>query len=73
MSELTNIDSPFKKSQLLVFILFCENFSHSNITCMVFSSVYVFSFFSQYRYFIFDGCEKLRLLFYSSVINPSMP
>ena len=50
-SQWGNGDFPFLKSQSLGFILFCEHFSHSNITCIVFSSVYIFSFFLYTSFF----------------------
>ena len=36
---------PLKKSQLLIFVIFCDNLAHSNIMYIIFSSVHVFSFF----------------------------
>ena len=52
---------PLKQSQLSGFILFCDNFDCSNITCIVFLSVYIFSFFRPYTYVIIVVCGELRL------------
>ena len=46
--EWKNVDFPFKQPQFSRLILFCENFDHSNITCIVFSSIYVLYFFRPY-------------------------
>ena len=37
--------------------------------CIVFSSVYVFSYFCLYTSFIFDGCGELRIFLYLSGIR----